>query len=79
MILLLTIHNFLSGSLTKDGRKRHNGGRKEGKDRTLQRRRGGRFDGDTGTSDEHEGEIVTKGNQISFKIYYICSLTDFVT
>ena len=22
------------------------------------------FDGDTGTSDEHEGEIVTKGNQI---------------
>ena len=27
------------------------------------------FDGNTGTSDEHEGEIVTKGNQVSFKVY----------
>ena len=29
------------------------------------------FDGDTGTSDEHKGEIITIGNQISFKIYCV--------
>ena len=35
------------------------------------------FDGDTGTSDEHEGEIVTKGNQIFIQNILIFSLTDF--
>ena len=33
----------------------------------------GGFDGDTGTGDEHEGEIVTKGSQISFKIFCLFS------
>ena len=34
-------------------------------------------DGNTGMSDEHEGKIVTKGNQTFIQNILILSLTDF--